>query len=121
MAQNQVPAPIHRSSRRPREGIAMPAPTTQVTLSLPILRRGVSGHFEEVSSLQFMLLFTQGAYSPFERALKDADGVDGIFGPKTEERVRFFQGNEDLAVDGIVGKNTWTKLLDRWIRFQTAG
>jgi len=36
MAQNQVPAPIHRTSRRPREGIAMPAPKTQVTLSLPI-------------------------------------------------------------------------------------
>ena len=62
----------------------MPAPKTQVTLSLPILERGVTGHFEEVSSLQFMLLFTQGAYSPFERALKKADGVDGIFGPKTE-------------------------------------
>jgi peptidoglycan hydrolase-like protein with peptidoglycan-binding domain len=99
----------------------MPSPRTQVTLSLPILKRGVTGHFEEVSSLQFMLLFTGGAYSPFERALKDSDGVDGIFGPNTEQWVRRFQGNEDLTVDGIVGKNTWTKLLDRWTRFQTAG
>jgi peptidoglycan hydrolase-like protein with peptidoglycan-binding domain len=107
---------------RPRGRIAMShAPEVQVTLSLPPLKRGVSGHFEEVSCLQFMLIFTGGAYSPFERALRPSDGVDGIFGPKTEERVRLFQGNEGLTVDGIVGKNTWTKLLDRWTRFQTAG
>jgi peptidoglycan hydrolase-like protein with peptidoglycan-binding domain len=98
-----------------------PSSEADVALSLPILRKGVSGHFEEVSSLQFMLIFTQGAYSPFERALQASDGVDGIFGPKTEERVRLFQGNENLTVDGIVGRNTWTKLLDRWTRFQTAG
>jgi peptidoglycan hydrolase-like protein with peptidoglycan-binding domain len=94
---------------------------SHVALSLPVLKRGVPDHFEEVSCLQFMLIFTGGAYWPFERALRPSDGVDGIFGPKTEERVRLFQGNEDLAVDGIVGVNTWTKLLDRWTRFQTAG
>jgi hypothetical protein len=24
-------------------------------------------------------------------------------------------------VDGVVGKSTWTALLDRWVGFQTAG
>jgi peptidoglycan hydrolase-like protein with peptidoglycan-binding domain len=95
--------------------------TVHVTLSLPVLRRGVSDHFEEVSCLQYMLLFTGGLYSPFQRALTVSDGVDGVFGPKTEERVRWFQGNEGLAVDGVVGTDTWTTLLDRWTRFQTAG
>ena len=35
---------------------------------------------------------------------------DGIFGPKTDERVRQFQDDNGLAVDGIVGPNTWRTL-----------
>ena len=36
---------------------------------------------------------------------------DGIFGSGSLARVREFQGNNNLAVDGIVGPNTWDKLL----------
>lgn len=32
--------------------------------------------------------------------------VDGIYGPKTKEAVKYFQRKNGLAVDGIVGKNT---------------
>ncbi len=32
--------------------------------------------------------------------------VDGIFGPKTREAVKYFQRKNRLAVDGIVGPNT---------------
>ena len=32
--------------------------------------------------------------------------VDGIYGPKTKEAVRYFQRKNGLAVDGIVGKKT---------------
>lgn len=35
---------------------------------------------------------------------------DGIFGPLTEEAVKEFQEKNGLTVDGIVGKNTWTKI-----------
>jgi peptidoglycan hydrolase-like protein with peptidoglycan-binding domain len=35
---------------------------------------------------------------------------DGVFGPKTDERVRQFQDDSGLAVDGIVGPNTWRTL-----------
>jgi peptidoglycan hydrolase-like protein with peptidoglycan-binding domain len=100
----------------------MPPPETQVTLTLRVLKQSDDPvPSEEVRCLQFMLVFTSGEYSPFERALRPSDGVDGLFGPKTKERVRRFQANENLAVDGIVGRNTWTALLDRWTTFQTAG
>ena len=36
--------------------------------------------------------------------------VDGSFGPKTQEAVKDYQKNNNLAVDGIVGKNTWNTL-----------
>ena len=38
-------------------------------------------------------------------------GVDGIFGPETDDRVRQFQTTSQLAVDGIVGTRTWSKLI----------
>lgn len=37
--------------------------------------------------------------------------ADGIFGANTEKAVKAFQGTKGLSVDGIVGKNTWRKLL----------
>ena len=36
--------------------------------------------------------------------------VDSIFGPKTYQRVREFQGNEYIGIDGVVGKDTWGEL-----------
>ena len=41
----------------------------------------------------------------------DCGKADGIFGKRTQTAVRQFQGANNLTVDGIVGKNTWTKLL----------
>jgi peptidoglycan hydrolase-like protein with peptidoglycan-binding domain len=36
--------------------------------------------------------------------------VDGIFGPHTDSAVRIYQRQEGLKEDGIVGRNTWTRL-----------
>ena len=37
--------------------------------------------------------------------------ADGIFGQNTENAITKFQSAKGLSVDGIVGKNTWRKLL----------
>jgi peptidoglycan hydrolase-like protein with peptidoglycan-binding domain len=95
-------------------GIVMSAPQAdvQVTLSLPILRRGQHPGEPPVERLQFMLNFVAGV---------DNLDVDGIFGPQTEAAVRGFQQNENLSVDGIVGRQTWTALLRRWVLFSQPG
>jgi peptidoglycan hydrolase-like protein with peptidoglycan-binding domain len=38
--------------------------------------------------------------------------LDGVFGAETERAVRAFQTENDLTVDGIVGRNTWQALLN---------
>lgn len=38
--------------------------------------------------------------------------ADGIFGPKTDKRTREFQKENRLKVDGIIGRNTWTAILN---------
>jgi len=37
--------------------------------------------------------------------------ADGIFGAQTEAKVKEYQRNQNLAVDGIVGRATWERLL----------
>ena len=37
--------------------------------------------------------------------------IDGILGSQTENQVREFQRENDLVVDGVVGRNTWNALL----------
>ena len=37
--------------------------------------------------------------------------VDGMFGPETKRVVMRFQSENALSVDGVVGKETWTKLF----------
>ncbi|HHU09609.1 MAG TPA: peptidoglycan-binding protein, partial [Intrasporangiaceae bacterium] len=74
-----------------------PAPHTVPILTSTgyhVLRRGSLG--EEVRLLQ--------------QALKI--GVDGSFGPGTEQAVRAFQTQHKLTVDGAVGSQSWTKLIE---------
>lgn len=50
-----------------------------------------------------------------QQALKNAGiyqgAVDGKIGPRTREAVKEFQRIQGLKVDGVVGRQTWEKLL----------
>ena len=80
----------------------------KVTLDLPVLTKGanpVSGP-TVIKKLQLMLNQRGGFPVLVE---------DGVFGSSTEAALRRYQQNENLTVDGIVGKQTWTSLLSRWL------
>lgn len=80
-----------------------PAPSaTKVSVELPVLKRGMK--IAPVKTLQRLLLAF--GYS------MDGYGVDGSYGGATERAVRKFQADKGLAVDGSVGKATWSKLLE---------
>ena len=65
----------------------------------PTLAIGASG--TDVSRLQRLFV---------EMKLLDFNGIDGSFGPITDEVVRDFQAGVGLVVDGIVGPATWGAL-----------
>ncbi|MEU4689425.1 peptidoglycan-binding protein [Actinoplanes sp. NPDC023714] len=64
----------------------------------PLTRQGDKGH--PVVTLQYLL-----------RARGQSIAADGDFGPKTDAAVRAFQKARKLAVDGIVGPQTWSALI----------
>ena len=71
------------------------------TVNLPVLRKGDRG--AEVLALQILLIAHNrkcGFTVP-----------DGIWGSKTDAAVRAYQNEVFGTADGIVGKQTWTRLL----------
>ena len=67
--------------------------------SYPTLKKGARGNITKLVQEKLVSL----GYN--------TNGVDGIFGSGTEKAIMSFQKNNELVVDGIVGKNTWEKLL----------
>jgi hypothetical protein len=74
-----------------------------VNITLSRLENGAES--ELVKTLQ-QLLLAKGYNLP-------KYGADGEFGSETEKAVIAFQKSKKLTVDGIVGKNTWDRLL-KW-------
>lgn len=74
-----------------------------VALSLPVLRRGVSG--DQVLPLQ-RLLFAMGY------PIGNKNPMDGKFGPLVEAAVRKFQQEKGLPVTGKTDEATWRALLE---------
>lgn len=72
-----------------------------VSVALSVLKKGCKG--QEVKSLQILLI--AGGNSCGNA------GADGDFGSATDASVRQFQQDNALAVDGIVGAKTWSKLI----------
>ena len=75
-----------------------------VNIELTVLRKGSEG--EEVKTLQ-RILNALGYKGKNGKVLT----VDGIFGTNCDYAVKNFQMAESLSADGIVGKNTWNKLI----------
>ena len=66
----------------------------------PTLKEGASGNITKLLQEELVKL----GYN--------TNGVDGIFGRGTYSAVREFQKTRGLSIDGIVGQNTWRKLLN---------
>ena len=66
----------------------------------PMVKKGARGNITKLLQEKLVLL----GYN--------TNGVDGIFGSGTDNAVRLYQKSNGLIVDGIVGKNTWRKLLN---------
>lgn len=66
----------------------------------PILQRGDTG--TKVRELQVRL---------GREDLYDA-GIDGVYGPKTEQAVRDFQERQDIPATGAVDEQTWDELVE---------
>jgi len=86
----------------PRPGTPPPAPnwTDVLVNELTTISNGSSG--TDVRSAQG-LLFSRG----------HPVAIDGAFGPATEAAVKALQSASGITVDGVVGPDTWTKLLAR--------
>lgn len=75
-----------------------------VNINLPVLKRGSKG--EEVKTVQ-RLLKAMGYTDSSGNALE----IDGSFGAKTEYAVKAFQSAEKISADGVIGSDTWNRLL----------
>lgn len=81
--------------------VVRPAYPSNLTVEVEELERGACGG--SVRPLQLLLI---GSGMDCGKS-----GADGIFGADTEKAVKAFQTHHGLDVDGIVGRNTWSKLL----------
>ncbi|BBC33836.1 hypothetical protein SGFS_051300 [Streptomyces graminofaciens] len=70
----------------------------------PTLRRGANGVDVKEAQCRLNLAMEPGHYPPLQ--------IDGDFGGGTENRVVEFQLCANLTADGIIGPNTWAKLVD---------
>jgi peptidoglycan hydrolase-like protein with peptidoglycan-binding domain len=79
---------------------AAPSPSEGgVSVTLPMLESGSEG--ASVRAVQILL----NGYGC------KCGAADGIFGKKTTAAVKKFQTEKGIESDGIVGRDTWTKLL----------
>ena len=76
----------------------IPGPNT--LKGCPIMKEGARGNITKLLQEKLVSL----GYN--------TNGVDGIFGSATDNAIRLYQRANNLVVDGIVGKNTWRKLLN---------
>ena len=76
-------------------------PEVDHSLKLPMLRMGSRGDAVKVAQALLAL-----------RKFKNVGNIDGDFGPRTQAMVNAFQDWAGIEIDGIIGPETWEKLMD---------
>lgn len=85
-------------SKQRVDGVGGPA----TLAGCPVVRKGEKGNITKLIQKRLLSL---GYELP-------KWGADGWFGDETVEAVKLFQAANGLSPDGIVGQNTWRKLLN---------
>ena len=85
-------------SKQKVDGVGGPA----TLAGCPTVRKGAKGNITKLIQKRLLSL---GYKLP-------KWGADGGFGDETVDAVKAFQADKGLSVDGIVGQNTWRKLLN---------
>ena len=80
------------------DGVAGPA----TLAGCPTVRKGAKGNITKLIQEKLLSL---GYKLP-------KWGADGSFGGETVDAVKLFQEAKGLSIDGVVGQNTWRKLLN---------
>ncbi|EWM12285.1 GH25 family lysozyme, partial [Kutzneria sp. 744] len=70
----------------------------------PTLKQGATGADVKEAQCRLNLAMEPGHYAPL--------AIDGNFGGGTQDRVGDFQRCNNLSADGVLGPNTWAKLVD---------
>lgn len=73
----------------------------------PTVRTGA--HSTDVFTIQALLRFRHDGDTGFDQGLR----VDGSFGSRTRAAVQQFQRERALGADGVVGPQTWSRLVSR--------
>lgn len=94
-----TPAPTPAPAPEPTP---TPTPTKETTVMIELRQLSNGSKGADVKSLQGLL----------NAKINARLVIDGDFGPNTRNSVRNYQQSKGLCVDGIVGRNTWTALLN---------
>lgn len=77
-------------------------PGSRTLMGCPTVRKGAKGELTR---------WIQKRLSLYLNVWSEGGQADGVFGEKTEQNIRNFQKTKGLPADGIVGKKTWSALL----------
>ncbi|WP_332693769.1 peptidoglycan recognition protein family protein [Halalkalibacter lacteus] len=96
---------FQRSEGITEDGIVGP----QTWRALDRIQQSRGGRYQRLLSVQTPYIRGEDV-KLIQRALNVR--VDGLYGPLTEQAVRKYQRREAIAVDGIVGSQTWRRLFN---------
>ena len=110
------PAPEPTPPRPPRPRPPQPTWTETLVNNLPTRQRRTNLSTEDRFDGRIQGLLAEAGVLDVDTNTVRRGGVrrfDRKFGPSTDQAVRRFQRGANITVDGIVGPQTWTKLLGR--------